>query len=492
MDIIGPLTTTQRGNKYIVALTDHFSKYPVAKAIPDKSSHEVAVFVYETISAYGVFDSVITDQGREFVNSVVDVLTTKFKIDHRISSAYHPQTNGQRERDNRTLKDTLTKYLDDTSDNWDELLPAALFSYRTAVHSSTKVTPFQAMFGETARLPFEVTGQDSASNEINSEMKEIMDQMNEAMKDKISRNISQAKEKQKKHYDARHTFDNKIKSGDKVLVINSSRIHRMGGKLSPRFLGPYEVVEVFPKGRVRIKNLRTQKVLKNLYNIRNLKAYAERAEDSPPSGSGKNGLGSEPEQDSEKEHPRKRARQEVLIEFRPVDATWQEERAEYLKVCDVTNWHRYQDQPVRRIPITSKPKDPIPVRGDGNCFFRSVSYILFGEEGKHAPIRNLVCNFIEDNDERFYQVTNVKNYIKEKAMRKLGVWGTEVEIFAVATILNTDMYIFTQEAKDREPRWLRYAPIQDINTQLAPSKNAIFISNLHHHFQPVFNVQDKA
>ena len=314
MDIIGPLTTTQRGNKYIVALTDHFSKYPVAKAIPDKSSHEVAVFVYETISAYGVFDSVITDQGREFVNSVMDVLTTKFKIDHRISSAYHPQTNGQRERDNRTLKDTLTKYLDDTGDNWDDLLPAALFSYRTAVHSSTKVTPFQAMFGETARLPFEVTGQDSTSDEINLEMKGIMDQVNEAMKDKISRNISQAKETQKKRYDARHNFENKIKSGDKVLVINSSRVHRMGGKLSPRFLGPYEVVEILPKGRVRIKNLRTQKVLKNLYNIRNLKAYAERAEDPSTSGSGKDGLGSQPEHASEKEHPRKRARREILIE----------------------------------------------------------------------------------------------------------------------------------------------------------------------------------
>ena len=487
MDLIGPLTITPRGNKYIVALTDHFSKYPVAKAILEKSAHEVAVFVYETTSAYGVFDSVITDQGREFVNSVMDVLTTNFKIDHRISSAYHPQTNGQRERDNRTLKDTLTKYLTD-NDNWDDLLPAALFSYRTAVHSSTKVTPFQAMFGETARLPFEVTGKDDTSKEINSEMKDIMNQVNEAMKDRISHNISKAKQKQKKQYDARHTFDSTVKPGDKVLIINSTRIHRMGGKLSPRYLGPYEVVEVLPKGRVRIKNLRSQKILRNLYNMRNLKTYVECAQD-PPQSDSKDGRDSPREEASNEEHPRKRARKETVVEFRPVDADWQEERAAALKFSQVCKRHPHQ-KPVQ-VPITSKPVDPVPVRGDGNCFFRSISFVLLGEESKHKEIRRLVCDFIDENDAKFFQVTNCHGYVTEKNMRKLGVWATEVEIFAVATLLNTDMYVFTQEAKDREPRWLRYAPIQQINSQLAPSKRAIFISNLHHHFQPVFNVADR-
>nr|KAG5700252.1 hypothetical protein BaRGS_007625 [Batillaria attramentaria] len=65
MDIIGPLQVTDRGNQYIVALTDHFTKFPVAKAIPCKSSEEVARFMYETICIFGAFDSLITDQGQK-------------------------------------------------------------------------------------------------------------------------------------------------------------------------------------------------------------------------------------------------------------------------------------------------------------------------------------------------------------------------------------------------------------------------------------------
>ena len=106
IDIVGPLQETNQGNKYIVAITDHFSKWSEAKAIPDKSAESVAKFLYSVVCRLGCMETLISDQGREFVNEVIDSLMVKFKTDHRISSAYHPQTNGQRERDNRTLKVT--------------------------------------------------------------------------------------------------------------------------------------------------------------------------------------------------------------------------------------------------------------------------------------------------------------------------------------------------------------------------------------------------
>ena len=104
IDIVGPLQETKDGNKYIVAITDHFSKWSEAKAIPDKSASSIANFLYSLICLLGCMQTLISDQGREFVNQVVDDLMAKFNTDHRISTAYHPQTNGQRERDNRTLK----------------------------------------------------------------------------------------------------------------------------------------------------------------------------------------------------------------------------------------------------------------------------------------------------------------------------------------------------------------------------------------------------
>nr|KAG5703600.1 hypothetical protein BaRGS_000985 [Batillaria attramentaria] len=251
MDIIGPLQVTDRGNQYIVALTDHFTKFPVAKAIPCKSSEEVARFMYETICIFGAFDSLITDQGREFINFALDILTDRFNINHRISSAYHPETNGQRERDNRTLKDTLVKITD--NDDWDELLPAALFAYRTSVHKSTQFSPFLALYGEQAKLPFDVTG-DANEQDLNEEIMDTMKGIHEEVKNKIGENISRAQKKQKEYYDSRRAYDHGFRIGDKVLIINAARVHRMGGKMAPRFVGPYEVISVLPKGRLQLKN----------------------------------------------------------------------------------------------------------------------------------------------------------------------------------------------------------------------------------------------
>ena len=97
-------------------------------------------------------DSLISDQGREFTSKVIDNLTNELEIDHRISSAYHPQTNGQRERDNRTLKEMLQKTTNENGSNWDKQLDSVMFAYRTSVHASTKHTPFEVVFGRKSRL----------------------------------------------------------------------------------------------------------------------------------------------------------------------------------------------------------------------------------------------------------------------------------------------------------------------------------------------------
>lgn len=90
---------------------------------------------------------VISDQGREFVNSVNKALFTITEVDHRISSAYHPQTNGLDERFNQTLQNALTKVVNDDQNDWDEKIPSILFGYRTSKHASTGYSPFEVMFG---------------------------------------------------------------------------------------------------------------------------------------------------------------------------------------------------------------------------------------------------------------------------------------------------------------------------------------------------------
>lgn len=97
-------------------------------------------------SRFGCCEVVISDQGQEFVNQVKEELFGLTGTEHRVCSAYHPQTNGLTERFNQTLQVTLLKVVNDTQTDWDAHLPAILFAYRTSVQKATKLTPFELMY----------------------------------------------------------------------------------------------------------------------------------------------------------------------------------------------------------------------------------------------------------------------------------------------------------------------------------------------------------
>ena len=156
IDLISPLTTTRGGNKYIITCTDYFSKWVEAEALPDKTAHSVAKFLYRLIGRLGCFEYCHSDQGREFVNELNSTLFQLAGIQHLISSAYHPQNNGLDERTNQTLSRALVKVINAKQDDWDKHLDSVLLSYRTSVHASTKYTPFYLMYGRDPLLPIEL------------------------------------------------------------------------------------------------------------------------------------------------------------------------------------------------------------------------------------------------------------------------------------------------------------------------------------------------
>ena len=125
--------------------TDSFSKWPEAKPLKDKTAIGVADFLYELLTRYGVAEVIISDQGREFVNQINEELFRLTGTDHRISSAYHPQTNGLDERMNQTNKTSLVKYVNENQIDWDVHVSSVLFAYRTRVHDSTKYSPYELM-----------------------------------------------------------------------------------------------------------------------------------------------------------------------------------------------------------------------------------------------------------------------------------------------------------------------------------------------------------
>ena len=130
IDLIGPLPRTASGNAYIITCSDYFTKWPEAAAISDKSAECVSKFLFEVICRHGSPAIIQSDQGREFVNSVNAGLFELTGVHHKMSAAYHPQTNGLDERFNQTLCNALTKMVEGKEEEWDRYIDAALFAYR--------------------------------------------------------------------------------------------------------------------------------------------------------------------------------------------------------------------------------------------------------------------------------------------------------------------------------------------------------------------------
>ncbi|GFU79377.1 transposon Ty3-I Gag-Pol polyprotein [Trichonephila clavipes] len=105
----------------------------------------------EIVLRHGAPRVIITDRGAVFRSRLVSSLVDLCNIDHRFTTAYHPQTNGLTERFNKTLADMLSMYVDVEQKNWDEILPFVTFAYNTAKQETTGFTPFYLLHGREAR-----------------------------------------------------------------------------------------------------------------------------------------------------------------------------------------------------------------------------------------------------------------------------------------------------------------------------------------------------
>ena len=202
--------------------------------------------------------TLITDQGREFCNDLNDTFCKKMGINHRIASPYHPQTGGLTERFNRTLCTMLSSLVNKEHYNWDDKLASALFAYRTTKHTSTKKTPFYLVYGREATLPVELDlPTQKESTDDASEDEALAARCNafidvSIQREEASANIKQSQRRQKKYHDAKIP-DSSFNINDKVLLHNTRQTARKGGKLEPKWSGPYNISAVLPKGAYRLE-----------------------------------------------------------------------------------------------------------------------------------------------------------------------------------------------------------------------------------------------
>jgi len=143
VDIFGPIPASKKGNRFILAITVRFAELHKCVALQRITAMSVASAIIDAwVSAYGLPDRILSDRGLQFMSNFFIAVTITLGIETVRTTAYHPQTNGQVERYNRTMATQLRQYVADGPSRWDELLPEITMAYNSQPHLSTGIAPF--------------------------------------------------------------------------------------------------------------------------------------------------------------------------------------------------------------------------------------------------------------------------------------------------------------------------------------------------------------
>ena len=243
MDFITGLPTSQRGHDSIWVIVDRLIK--VVHFLPMRTDYTTGqyaqLFIAEIVRLHRVPLNIVSDRDKIFMSRFWESFQEAMDTELRLSSAYHPQTDGQTELTNQMLEDMLRICVLDFGGGWQPHLPLVEFAYNNSYQFTIGMAPFEALYGRPCRSPtcwLEVGDNKLLGPEVIQETS--------ARIEMIRGRIRVAQDRQKSYADAKRFFI-EINVGDQVLLRVSPMkgVMRFGkkGKLAPRYVGPFPIIE---------------------------------------------------------------------------------------------------------------------------------------------------------------------------------------------------------------------------------------------------------
>jgi transposase InsO family protein len=250
IDVLGPLPQTRLGNRYILVVTDYFTRWPMAFPMKNQRASTIATLLVEQVFCqHGFPSTLLSDQGSNFLSELIAAVLTLFHVKKLSTTAYHPQTNGLTERFNATLVTMLTHFTNKQQDDWDTYIPYVLLAYRSAPHPLLKTSPFYVLYGRNIRYPFD-TLIPAVSNTYHLEsvamadyMVRLIDRLNLAHAAVTGRFNAANLEREQRNAQLVNVPGYDI--GQRVLILRPYVKPGISHKLSALWKGPYEVIEKY-------------------------------------------------------------------------------------------------------------------------------------------------------------------------------------------------------------------------------------------------------
>ena len=243
IDIVGPTTETNKGNRYILTFQDNLTKFVVAEPIQAQDAETVArEFVRSVILKFGTSEVILSDQGSNFLSELFRNTCKLLRIKKINTTAFHPESNGGLERGHRVLVEYLRHYITEDQRDWDDWIPYATYVYNTTTHRTTGYTPFELLFGYEARVPSSLQEQPTPRYNYDDYVGELKGRMQTAHA--IARDrLVEGKVRSKRDYDKK-AVPLTLKVGDRVLLYDESVRRGRSKKLNAKWIGPYTVLAI--------------------------------------------------------------------------------------------------------------------------------------------------------------------------------------------------------------------------------------------------------
>jgi len=246
LDFVGPFPETASKHNFILVIIDRLSK--MVRLLPTTtkvSAKEVALmFLSRIFPLHGIPGKITSDRDPRFISNFWREFFKSLGSSLNLSTAYHPQTDGQTERVNRDLGVYLRHFVSRDHKNWDNLLPFAEFAFNNTKHSSTGLSPFQLCFTYSPAAPIDLLPRvPSASPAADQTLTEFSNMLRLARDSIHEAQTAQSAQNNKKHHS--HTFA----VGDLVTVDatdtdSPTTANSPSKKLRPKWLGPFEILKL--------------------------------------------------------------------------------------------------------------------------------------------------------------------------------------------------------------------------------------------------------